>query len=98
MKITKEGKIPEPIIPKFGIFFKGKCKNCNCEFEAHEKEFFEKVEEDFRSDMTIYGGQDWTRDTNLYVNCPTCNKEIKVKTINTKYGHKAALDNEVYWF
>lgn len=99
MKIIKEGKIPEKEIQKYGLFYKGRCKNCNCEFEAQESEFYEEKREynDIRF-FNLYGGEDWTRETILCVNCPTCKEKIEIKVTNTEYGYKKALDKEVTWY
>lgn len=97
MKIIKEGKIPEEKTPRCGIFYRGKCSKCGCEFEEYEDEFYKKTEEHSECDITLYC-ENYTRETNVYVRCPTCKKEIKIRNVDTQYGIKKALDKEVHWY
>ena len=97
MKVIKEGKIPEVEIPKVGLFYRGKCEKCGCEFEAHESEFYEDKKEYSTPNFNMYGIEDWARETALYVDCPTCNEKIKIKTVDKEYGHRGALEKDIHW-
>lgn len=89
MKIIKEGKIPEKKIPKYGIFYRGKCSNCGCEFEAHESEFNILV---LSSCIDHY-----VKQTNSYIKCPICEKEIKIKNVSKQRGTSRFGEKEITW-
>ena len=80
MKIIKEGKIPEKKIPKYGIFYKGKCNNCGCEFEAHEDEFLTKESLDPKLSINAYDIEATFEIVKReLVLCPTCGEEVIIK-------------------
>lgn len=83
MKIIKEGKIPESEIPKFGLFYKGKCEKCGCEFEANENDLYIRLFEEKDYVHKLFKKEDRILKT-LYIliKCPTCGNEICTKIIN----------------
>lgn len=77
MKIIKESKIPEKKIPKYGIFYRGKCSNCGCEFEAHEDEFLTKESLDPKLSINAYDIEaTFERVKREFILCPTCGEEV----------------------
>ena len=102
MKIIKEGKIPEEKTPRCGIFYRGKCSKCGCEFEAHESEFYNK-EEIFRDsdfDILVLGSciDHYVKQTNSYIKCPICEKEIKIKNVSEQRGTSRFGEKEITWY
>lgn len=83
MKVIKEGKIPEPKIPKYGLFYRGKCEKCGCEFEAQENEFYEDTINSYEPTCSLAIAGYRIKETNLYINCPTCKKKIKIKNLES---------------
>lgn len=81
MKVIKEGKIPEKEIPKYGLFYRGHCEKCGCEFEAQENEFYEDTKEFFEPTVSLAVSGYKTRERNIYINCPTCKEKIKIKNL-----------------
>lgn len=82
MKIIKEGKIPEKETPQYGIFYRGKCSKCGCEFEAYEDEFIVKEYIDSTvSQTTCTIGITFEEVKKEVILCPTCGKEIIIKQI-----------------
>lgn len=101
MKIIKEGKIPEKKTPQYGMFYRRKCDNCGCEFEAHESEFYNK-EEIFRDsdfDILVLGSciDYYVKQTNSYIKCPICEKEIKIKNVSEQRGTSRFGEKEITW-
>ena len=77
MKIIKEGKIPEEKTSQYGIFYRGKCSNCGCEFEAHEDEFLTKESLEPKLSVNAYDIEaTLERVKREFILCPTCSEEV----------------------
>ena len=79
MKIIKEGKIPEKKIPKCGIFYRGKCSKCGCEFEAREDEFIVKEDTVPKIVPAAFTHIKFEIVKRELVLCPTCGEEVIIK-------------------
>lgn len=93
MIVIKEGKIPELEVQKYGLFYRGKCEKCDCEFEAHESEFYEDTINSYEPTISIAIAGYRAKEKNLYIDCPTCKKKIKIKNLESTIETELWRDN-----